>query len=350
MARFALRESGSGTPRPSDRPPAVAGPARQVLPGWIVISATLEGTGEPDLWLLRPDGSRRIRLTDNSERYSMHPCFSPDGRRIAFIRGAPLTGSNSLWICDTDGGAQREVVTPVGGTERFLSPVWISNHSVFYVRDPVLDRRPDLEVWSVSVDAAHGQPRLQFRFLDGPTGDNGLVTDASPDFQQLAVIAQSHAFVTTSNVYLTDRDGRRIETLWRDDPDDFQDSRALWSPSGDRVAWHHTFSRPGVLDAAFYGIGLALRGEDGTWSSRLQPNDRQRVTPLAWSPDGMALLCARMSADESEAHLFLMNDRFETIRELFSVNVTGWHLGQRAAGRLADWALVPDEIIPPDRD
>jgi hypothetical protein len=336
------------TPAPgSGSSPGAGGAGSGELPGWIVLSAALEGSGEPDLWLLRPDGSRRIQLTDDAKRYNMHPCFSPDGRRIAFIRGTPFGGSNSLWICAANGSAGREVVPASGATERFLSPVWLSDSTVCYVRDPQLDRRPDLAVWSVDVDTDEEEPRLLFRLLDAPTGDNGLVTDVSPDGQHLAVVAQSHALPPSSNVYLTDRLGVSVEVLWQDDPDEFQDSRALWSASGDRVAWHHNYTRGGLLDTALYGVGLARRGPDGTWTSQLQPEQDERITPLAWSPVGPDLLCARMSPDENRASLFLMDDQFRTTRELFELQVSGWRLGQRAAGRLADWAVIPDDIVLP---
>ena len=350
VAYLAVRNRDVSPPDGPDSPQFANGAASDELPGWIVLSATLEGTGEADLWLLRPDGSRRIQLTQSAELYSMHPCFSPDGRRIAFVRGAPFGRSNSLWVCDTNGSAERQVVSPVGSTERFLSPVWMSDSTMCYVRDPTLDRRPDLEVWSVDVDVDQGEPQMLFRFLDAPTGDNGLVTGVSPDHRHFAVIAQSHALAPSSNVYITDRAGGLVETLWKDDPDEFQDSRALWSGSGDRVAWHHNFSRGGPVEMVFYGVGLALRGADGTWTSRLQPDRQQRVTPLAWSPGGSDLLCARMSTDETQASLFLMDDQFQAVRELFSLDVSGWRLGQRAAGRLADWALVPEDVILPAGD
>ena len=57
------------------------------------------------------------------------------------------------------------------------------------------------------------------------------------------------------------------------------------------------------------------------------------------SPTTPQLLCARINADETRATLFLMDDRFQTVRELFELEVHGWRPGQarvRASGRLGD--------------
>jgi len=198
------------------------------------------------------------------------------------------------------------------------------------------------------VDA--GQPKLAFRFFDTPAGGNGVVTDACPDGDQLAVVAQPSWAWPMSNVYITDRKGQLVETLWEDDPNDRKDGRVLWHDDGTRIAWHHNFTRGGLADAFYYGVGLARLEPDGQWNSQLQPNRELLVTPLAWSPNDTHLLCAQMSPDESSATLILMDDQFETIRELFELETHGWRPGHRDFGRLADWAVVPNDVPLPVED
>ncbi len=341
------RDAGNDMePRPPTPPaedPGVA--AERDLPGWIVLSWTLEGIGKPNLWLFRPDGSQRFQVTDDPRSFDIHPSFSPDGRQIAFIRGQDFEHSTSVWVAGADGSGARPVVSASSDDERFLSPVWLSNSRLLYTRDPKIDRMPDVELRAVDLDG--GEPERLFRFGDALIGASGAATDVSPDGGQLALIAQRRGLWPTADVYLTDLEGRAVEDLWRDDPGDRKDARALWSADGGRIAWHHNFTRGGLAEHYYYGIGLARRETDGSWTCRLQPEPEARVTPLAWSPDDRSLLCARMAPDEKRATLLLMDDRFQTARELFELEVHSWQPGERDFGRLGDWAIVPGDVALP---
>jgi hypothetical protein len=199
-----------------------------------------------------------------------------------------------------------------------------------------------MELWEASPDG--GEPRVVFRFRDTPIGGAGMATDASPDGGRLAVVASGNRLWPTADVYILDRSGESVETIWEDHPDDRKDARALWSPNGRQIAWHHNFTRGALAETFYYGVGLASLKSDGRWRCRLQPNRAELVTPLAWTPSGSHLLCARMTRDESRATLFLMDCQFQTTRELFQLEVYGWRPGHREFGRLADWAVVPDDI------
>jgi Tol biopolymer transport system component len=56
-----------------------------------------DGLCDPDLYILRRDGTRVRRLTDTPKREETDAVWSPDGRRIAFVR----TGRNPQ-ILDLD--------------------------------------------------------------------------------------------------------------------------------------------------------------------------------------------------------------------------------------------------------
>jgi dipeptidyl aminopeptidase/acylaminoacyl peptidase len=77
-----------------------------------------DSSGQNDLWMIRPDGSDPVKLTDTAdlERYA---AWSPDGSTIAFDRITP--GSASIWLMDADGSNARSIT---GTTGTYLMPAW----------------------------------------------------------------------------------------------------------------------------------------------------------------------------------------------------------------------------------
>ncbi len=74
--------------------------------------------GLPQIFVVGADGTGRRRLTSAAEPTTT-PVWSPDGRRIAFIR---RTGADThIYIMDADGGSQRPLTT---GPGRAASPAW----------------------------------------------------------------------------------------------------------------------------------------------------------------------------------------------------------------------------------
>jgi Tol biopolymer transport system component len=119
----AIRSDGStveistpAAPAESERPDAVAALAAEVRPkGWIAFSAET-GQGDWDLYLMRPDGSDRRKLTDTRAHNEAGARFSPDGRKLRYFRMAKTDemdnntyGTYDLVIANAD-GSQPEVL------------------------------------------------------------------------------------------------------------------------------------------------------------------------------------------------------------------------------------------------
>ncbi len=331
-------------PLPKATSPAV-GLEDQELPAWIVLSWTLRGIGKPDLWLFRPDGIERVQITNTPRHFDVHPCFSPDGRHVAFIRGQEVDESTSLWVTRSNGDDGRELVAPETEGERFVSPVWRSDTEILYVRDPRRDRMPDMELWQVNLK--DGQRRLVFPLRQTMVGGIGMVTDLSPSGDRMAMVLQRRGLWPMANIYVADLEDGSAEAIYQDIPDECKDARALWSPDGEQIAWHHNFTRGGLVDQFHYGVGLARQSGGSQWEARLQPEPDARVTPLAWAPNGSGLLCARMSDDETQATLVLIDGDFRPTTTLFDIEVHSWQPGKQDLGRLADWAIVPGDLPIP---
>ncbi len=229
--------------------------------------------------------------------------------------------------------------------ERLLSPVWLSDTQLAYVRDPKIDRQPEMELWQV--DADRGGATRVLSFSDLLPGRGTIITDASPDGRYLLVTAQRGFFWATADVYLLDWRERSLQPLWQDPTGDHKDARPLWSPSGRAIAWHHNFTAGSLAKVIHYGAAVARQGDGDRWNVEFQPDQQSFVTPLAWSPDGRHLLCARREASGTKARLLLMDERFQVTEELFPLDVPGWHPEDREFGNLADWAVVPADVTLP---
>ena len=109
-------------PAPSQTTPTTE--STEQLEGWIVASWAHRGIGRPDLWLFSPDGQGRHQVTNDPRSFDVQPCFAPDGRRLAFVRGRQPDSSSDIWICNVDGSAARKLVAARDRSERLRSPVW----------------------------------------------------------------------------------------------------------------------------------------------------------------------------------------------------------------------------------
>jgi Tol biopolymer transport system component len=85
---------------------------------WVAYVSFPEGT----LWASKSDGSERLQLS-YPPLYSMHPCWSPDGKEIVFFDFAPGQKSK-LYSVSIDGGAPREMIPedPQGQLDPSWSP------------------------------------------------------------------------------------------------------------------------------------------------------------------------------------------------------------------------------------
>jgi Tol biopolymer transport system component len=59
-----------------------------------------------DIYVGDPATGKRAQITTNP-RYEVNPVFSPDGKRIAFIRGNPQTRDSTIAVVRVDGSDER---------------------------------------------------------------------------------------------------------------------------------------------------------------------------------------------------------------------------------------------------
>jgi TolB protein len=75
-----------------------------------------------EIFKMKPDGSAKKKLTNSDTKQSCDPVYSPDGRRIAFVRTGRNEEAGSRIAVMTRSGTNEKLVTPKGGFYNF--PTW----------------------------------------------------------------------------------------------------------------------------------------------------------------------------------------------------------------------------------
>ena len=247
------------------------------------------------------------------------PIFSPDGERIAFVRGDPETAGASVLVVRPDGSDER-IVMPTGFSARGLGFSWtpdsaslVVNHDSPPHTDPHFDGEltlfdaigaapprlltPPLPhsigAWHPQV---HGEVAPMFR---PPSGDRIL------DFTEAAA---------TSSLVEMDVDGSNIKELIDPARTDlpFQIiNGAIWSPDGRWIAVlaHERCPRAelqpfGCMETWSPNPRIYVVSADGQELRRLtrapddvDPGRHATESATAWSPDGSRILIDRTTAE-----------------------------------------------------
>lgn len=124
----ALRRSGAASDVIAWRP--AAGGAAHVLRRGTTPAASSGGriayVRDDHIWLMGLDGRHPRRLLRRAAPQLMEsaPDWSPDGRRLVFVRSDGRRGVSSLWVAGTDGAGLRRLTTWRSVMRAPLRPVW----------------------------------------------------------------------------------------------------------------------------------------------------------------------------------------------------------------------------------
>ena len=283
--------SPSATPLPASADGAIVGPPDGRIAFTRATFDTASNTPTAgDLWSIGTDGSDLVRLTDLPE-FELFPAWSPDGRRLAFVRGDGRS-SGDVWLIDADPTAADRHLTKLtdeAGMEG--APAWSPDGRwIAYVAD----WQASAGVWIRPSDGTGKAKRL----TDGnwpswtPDGTRLLIT-VGPDFDEtsLAYIGVDGgspealpiqlpnasegavsplgeiAFVSSATdyansdpatwneeIYTTGHDGRRGPVRITNTPEN-DHWPPSWAPNGEWFAYTHDRGQEGSRIAIVAGTG-----------------------------------------------------------------------------------------------
>lgn len=286
------------TAAPPTAAPPTAAPAAPAIPDPISVPTGLEGVGAEILFLRGGD-----LLASAAQAGTEPPAFTserlvaegvrdfaatPDGRRLALVRGAGAAGE--IWLVERDGGGLRRL------TQNSLAedtPRWAPDGQtlVFTVAPEPLARPADWERWGRWCAAA------EVRALDLPTGREyslgpGCDPAVAPDGLRVAFATPPQIQPeylgfpgATNTIRLVNRQGEHGWDLAG--ADQSADNQGLlvygpaWSPDSAQVAYQRFLGYQALVDIDLTEIADSLQGQGapiGTGAGWLMPP--------AFAPDG----------------------------------------------------------------
>jgi Tol biopolymer transport system component len=226
--------------------------------------------GDWEIFVMNADGTNPRQLTANAIFGNVHPAWSPDGTRIAFVgtRQDPVSGvfHDEILIIDGDGSNEIAITNhPLYDT----SPGWSSSNRIVFQtnRDhpearPYDDIFPD-EIYTIAPDGTDPQ-----RVTTNDRDD--AHPDWSPDGQ--TIVYSSEVSSGNYDILTIRPDGSGIVNLTNHPASDW---RPAWSPDGTRIAFHS--NRDGNFE-------IYVMNADGTSVRRLTDHPGDDFHP-SWSPD-----------------------------------------------------------------
>jgi Tol biopolymer transport system component len=250
---------------------------------WLAFSSTRHSE-HSDIYLKRCDGTSVIQLTaDNAD--DVHPCFSPDGRRIAFA--STRSGNWDLYVMDIDGRNVEQVTT---GPSQEMHPSFSPDgHRLVYAA--LSPRNDQWELWVI--DLPTGAKRLV---------GQGLFPTWSPrkDVDRIAfqrARQRGSRWFSLWTIDLVNGEPRRLTEVAA------SSNAAIvspaWSPDGMRLAFT-TIIDPNTPDTN------QPTGCNDVWIVDADGRSRQRITNgfglnlgPHWSPDNRLYFISDRSGQEN---------------------------------------------------
>ncbi|RKU16128.1 hypothetical protein C6500_18330 [Candidatus Poribacteria bacterium] len=243
----------------------------------IIFGTYREEEGNRELYLMNPDGSELVNITNNRAD-DVSGTWSPTGEQILFASDRDRSfGSWDLYLMDPDG----ENVRPVfGKSEERRHPEWSPDGK------QIAYKRYDAGVGYIYIASSDGKNEERVAIGGTPAW--------SPDGTEIAYVVR--VAPDRLNIYILNVRTQKQKRFFP--PDDISTAREpAWSPDGSKIAfmWHQ--KRP-QDDGEIYTLN-----RDGTDLQELVNHPEEGVTAPVWNPDGKGLVYSQRVGNW-ETHVF----------------------------------------------
>jgi Tol biopolymer transport system component len=281
---------------------------------WIAYQAPAE-TGDGDgIFLVRTDGSESHQILADLPGDQIHPDWSPDGAKLAFIM--VVADSTEVWVSDADGSHARRVAACTDECLAYDYVAWTpSGRGLLMMRynnptvgDAGVPASSSLELLDLSSNTSRDVVRSgRQQLFSAPR--------VSPDGRSYCVtveIGDTGAGPTGSVVAVGKMSGGRVRMLTK--ASDFG-SYCDWRPAADEIVYttHDLSIFPDMSEPS----NLYLIRPDGSHLRQITrfAAGKVRATQPRWTPNGQRILFTRVDGDGSLPH-----------RLMASVSPSGGHV------------------------
>jgi TolB protein len=293
------------------------GPASSSFPGINgKIAFTSSRAGNPDIWVMNPNGTNQRALTGSSPAADTLPQWSPNGKLILFQsyrNQREFPDDADVYLMNADGSEVREVTfSNAFDGDASWSPD--GKRIVFESR-----RDGDSEIYVINANGS-GTKRLTANgVFDGDPA-------WSPDGKSIAFSSDRDG---NREIYVMNADGanpRRLTNTGGRVSDvllDGLDADPAWSPDGRKIAFDT--NRDGDYE-------IYVMNADGSGERNLTDNASLDALP-AWSADGRELVFESERAEKGNRDVYVMSANNGTVIDRLTT-IAG-------ADEMPDWQALP---------
>jgi len=280
-----------------------ASSAQAVFPsrnGRIVFSTNNQESGS-QIFTVRVDGTGEVQLTNvPPENNAVDPNFSPDGRRIAFW--SDVSGNPEIWVMKADGSHQTQLTD--NRKHQNFTPNWSADGSrIVFARCTFPFGLQECHIAVMNADGT-GITNL----TKGHWGD--YMPEYSPDGTQ--ILFDSNRGGYDSAIWVMKADGSGLKRLTAPELEGFW---ADWSPDGSHIVFANLCCAPGsnvwvmAADGSDPHALTDMPERHNAFFPEYSPNGKRIsfISDLAYS-DGCCLDLYVMNVDGSSAHV-IVNDQ-----------------------------------------